>query len=95
MGIRFTSEKEKQNALNSIYTKIEAAGGIVKNKQGQLLFIFRHGKWDLPKGKIEKGENEQDAALREVEEECGIAELTLQKKLTTTFHTTILRIHLF
>ncbi|MBK9478652.1 MAG: NUDIX domain-containing protein [Bacteroidetes bacterium] len=91
MGIRFTSEKEKQNALNSIYTKIEAAGGIVKNKQGQLLFIFRHGKWDLPKGKIEKGENEQDAALREVEEECGIAELTLQKKLTTTFHTYYLK----
>lgn len=91
MGIRFASEEEKQNALNSIFTKIEAAGGIVKNKQGQLLFIFRHGKWDLPKGKIEKGENEQAAALREVEEECGIAELTLQKKLTTTFHTYYLK----
>ena len=50
---------------------IEAAGGVVKNPADELLFILRLGKWDLPKGKIEKGEKIKEAALREVEEECG------------------------
>ncbi len=87
MGVLFTNEEEKEKALFSIYKVIEAAGGIVKNKEGKILFIFRHGKWDLPKGKIEKGEKEKEAALREVEEECGIGDLSLHDKFTTTYHT--------
>ena len=51
---------------------IEAAGGIVSNNKQEKLFIYRLDKWDLPKGKIEKGEAIKTAALREIEEECGI-----------------------
>lgn len=87
MGILFETEKQKEMALFSIFKVIEAAGGIVKNKEGKILFIFRHGKWDLPKGKIEKGEKEKEAALREVEEECGITDLSLEEKFIITYHT--------
>ncbi len=66
---------------------IEAAGGLVKNKKGEWLFIFRNGKWDLPKGKIEKGEAIKKAAVREVEEECGINGLKIIKELAATYHT--------
>lgn len=63
--------------------KVEsAAGGLVRNKKGQYLMIFRRGFWDLPKGKIEKGEKKQEAALREVEEETGITNLKLGKALS-------------
>ena len=65
---------------------IEAAGGLVKNKNNELLFIRRMGKWDLPKGKIEKGESLEQAALREVEEETGLKELILEEFLNNTFH---------
>lgn len=66
---------------------IEAAGGRVKNKKGELLMIFRNDKWDLPKGKLEKGETPEVAAVREVEEECGIGKLKILKTLSPTFHT--------
>jgi len=67
--------------------KIEkAAGGLVYNDKESLLFIRRFGKWDLPKGHIEKGEGKKQAAIREVEEECGITGLEIQHKLPTTYH---------
>lgn len=72
-------------------TLIEAAGGIVKNAEGDYLFIYRNDKWDLPKGKIEKGEKVKDAAVREVEEECGIEVSELGKKLCKTYHAYISR----
>lgn len=65
---------------------IQAAGGIVTNSKNQKLFIYRLDKWDLPKGKIENNEAIEDAAIREVEEECGIAGLVIDGKLTDTFH---------
>ncbi len=65
---------------------IEAAGGIVFNKINKMLFIFRNGKWDLPKGKVEKGETFPKTAIREVQEECGIFDLTLKNFITTTYH---------
>lgn len=65
---------------------IEAAGGLVKNPSNELLFIFRNGVWDLPKGKVEKNESLSDAALREVEEECGIADLQLESFFDKTYH---------
>ncbi len=87
LTICFRSEKEKLKAINSIYKVIEAAGGIVTNSNEDVLMIFRHGKWDLPKGKIEKGEGESEAAVREVEEECGISHLHANQKFMKTYHT--------
>ena len=66
---------------------IEAAGGLVFNKDEQILMIFRNGKWDLPKGKLEEGENKKQCAKREVEEECGICGLDITEKLLETYHT--------
>lgn len=65
---------------------IKAAGGLVKNERKEYLFIFRNGKWDLPKGKIEEGEKTRSAAVREVEEECGIRVSSSGKKIANTYH---------
>ncbi len=64
---------------------IEAAGGVVFSNT-DILFIFRLGKWDLPKGKIEKGESIQETAIREVKEECGLNKLTLGDFICSTYH---------
>lgn len=69
------------------YKKIDAAGGIVFNTQKEFLVISRLGKWDLPKGKVEKDEKIEDAALREVEEECGISNVKRLTEVCKTFHT--------
>jgi 8-oxo-dGTP pyrophosphatase MutT (NUDIX family) len=63
-----------------------AGGGFVYNKNGDVLFIFRNGKWDLPKGGKEKGEKMSHTALREVEEETGVNKLVVTKKLQKTYH---------
>ena len=68
-------------------TLIEAAGGLVKNDKKEYLFIYRKERWDLPKGKIEKGESISEGGLREVEEECGIVVSKLGKKICKTYHT--------
>lgn len=73
--------------FSAMFKIIEAAGGLVQNEEGKWLFIFRNGKWDLPKGKIEKGEKIRTAAIREVEEECGISKLQIVKELPSTYHT--------
>ncbi|MCW8898557.1 MAG: NUDIX domain-containing protein [Flavobacteriales bacterium] len=65
---------------------IIAAGGKVSNAAGNILFIFRLGKWDLPKGKVEVGETLEESAIREVEEECGISKLTIINHLKDTYH---------
>jgi hypothetical protein len=69
------------------YKLIEAAGGLVLTKDKKTLFIFRREKWDLPKGKLEKGETPEIGAIREVEEECGLTNLSVTKLLDTTYHT--------
>ncbi len=66
---------------------IEAAGGLVENQLQQWLFIYRNGFWDLPKGKLEKGESIEECAVREVAEECGIEEPVIIRALTPTYHT--------
>jgi len=79
-------EKGLIGAVIKRMTRLPAAGGIVRNTQGEILFIRRLGRWDLPKGKIEAGESEKEAALREVEEECGVHGLQIERKLISTFH---------
>ena len=76
-----------QNAFFRNFKLVEAAGGIVQNDDKELLFIERLGKWDLPKGKIEKGEKPDDCAKREVTEETGIKELVVKKRVGETYHT--------
>ena len=63
-----------------------AGGGLVYNKKGQVLFIFRNGKWDLPKGGKEKREKMKLTAMREVEEETGVDNLIITKRLQKTYH---------
>jgi len=78
-----------QEALKQVIkniTLIEAAGGLVKNQNKQYLFIFRQGRWDIPKGKIEKNESVKEAAVRETEEECGVIITDLGKKVCKTYH---------
>lgn len=66
---------------------IRAAGGLVFNDKGEALFIFRRGKWDLPKGKLDEGESLEACAIREVEEETGLKNVVLKEFLLTTYHT--------
>jgi 8-oxo-dGTP pyrophosphatase MutT (NUDIX family) len=70
---------------------IEAAGGLVKNENDEYLFIYRNSKWDLPKGKIEKDEKIKVAAVREVEEECGIKVSNLDDKICKTYHVYVMK----
>ena len=72
--------------FRAFFRNIEAAGGIVVNPENKILFIHRLGKWDLPKGKIEVGESRELAAVREVEEECGIFDLQLKDFINSTYH---------
>jgi 8-oxo-dGTP pyrophosphatase MutT (NUDIX family) len=87
-GVLWHSDLKKlTKAFFKNFTSIEAAGGIVQNDKKEILFIFRLGKWDLPKGKVEKGEDIAATAVREVEEETGVTNLQLKKKIGETYHT--------
>ncbi len=66
---------------------IKAAGGFVLNEKNEMLFIYRHNKWDLPKGKFMKNESPEICAVREVQEETGLINLIAISYLTTTYHT--------
>ena len=66
--------------------KIVAAGGIVRNEEGKILFQLRRGKWDLPKGKLEEGETVEECAVREVEEETGLKNIGLGELIGITTH---------
>ena len=66
--------------------KIIAAGGLVTNSKAELLMIFRRGFWDLPKGKLDKGETIEACAIREVQEETGIQDLELGNFIGITYH---------
>ena len=72
--------------IRTSVTFIKAAGGLVQNSNSEYLFIRRLGKWDIPKGKVEEGENMKETAVREVEEECGIEIDRLGKKIKSTYH---------
>lgn len=72
--------------FKGLFRIIEAAGGIVSNPEGEVLFIRRLGKWDIPKGKMEKGESREESAVREIEEETGLKEVQLLDFINTTYH---------
>ena len=85
----FLYHPNKKKLLKEFKKKLKtivAAGGIVKNDENQILFIFRKGKWDLPKGKIEKNEKIDDGALREVVEETGVKKIKIDRFFDTTYH---------
>lgn len=79
-------EKEILKTLKEKIPVNKAGGGLVYNKKGEVLFIFRNGKWDLPKGGTNKGEEIEDTAMREVEEETGVGMLAVTNKLQKTYH---------
>lgn len=69
------------------FTLVQAAGGLVLNEEGAVLMMFRRGKWDLPKGKLDPGESLETCAVREVQEETGLQQVIMDKPLLVTYHT--------
>lgn len=87
-GVIWNEDLEKlKKSFFKHFTQVTAAGGVVENEKGELLLIFRRGKWDLPKGKLDKGETIEQCALREVMEETGLANVELKQPITITYHT--------
>jgi len=87
-SVTFTLKNKKEviKYLKKKFKVIKAAGGIVQNNENKILFIYRLGKWDLPKGKKDKGEKIKDCAVREVEEETN-TKVKIIKRNCTTWHT--------
>ncbi len=83
--LRYDDERALWNQFRKLFHNIQAAGGLVY-KNGEALFIFRNGKWDLPKGKIENGESPHEASVREVKEETGLPAVKIKKRLDPTYH---------
>lgn len=79
--------EELKKAFFKKFILVLAAGGLVMNEKKEVLLIFRRGKWDLPKGKLDKGEKLEDCAVREVQEETGLKQVVLIAPLTITYHT--------
>src|SRR5688572_3663924 len=89
-GILYDKDFEKlKKAFYKHFKVIIASGGVVFNSNEEILLIFRKGKWDLPKGKLDKGETLEECAVREVEEETGIKNIKLEEKVIITYHTYI------
>ena len=82
----YPDEKEIMTKLKEKIPVCKAGGGLVYNQKNEVLFIFRNGKWDLPKGGTEKGEEIQFTAMREVTEETGVNKLVVHDKLQKTYH---------
>jgi 8-oxo-dGTP pyrophosphatase MutT (NUDIX family) len=85
-GLIAVSEKIVVQKLKKEFKFIKAAGGVVKNDLQQILVIKRNNKWDIPKGKAERGESMKETAEREVKEECGLNQLVIEEHLLTTYH---------
>jgi 8-oxo-dGTP pyrophosphatase MutT (NUDIX family) len=87
-GIFLHSDLEElRNAFFKKFKIIQAGGGLIRNERGQTLLIFRRGKWDMPKGKLDDGETLAECAVREVKEETGLRDVKLIAPLIITYHT--------
>ncbi|MCC7402664.1 MAG: NUDIX hydrolase [Chitinophagaceae bacterium] len=87
-GVFFNKNlSDLKKAFFKKFSLIMAAGGLIQNEKSEVLLIFRKGKWDLPKGKLDKEEKLEDCAIREVQEETGLQKVKLNKFLTLTYHT--------
>jgi len=87
-GVFFHKDLDQlKDAFFKKFTLIKAAGGFVLNEKKEVLMMFRRGKWDLPKGKMDKKESFEDCAIRETEEETGLKKIKLISPLITTYHT--------
>ena len=87
-GVFFHHDLEKLKTMFfKKFTPVKAAGGFVLNENKEVLMMFRRGKWDLPKGKMDKKESFEECAIRETEEETGLKNITLISPLITTYHT--------
>ena len=82
----YPDEKEILKKVKEKIPVTKAGGGLVYNEKGEVLFIYRNGKWDLPKGGKDKGEDIELTAMREVEEETGVGKLKIKSKLQKTYH---------
>lgn len=78
-------QKQLSKFIKDQFKIIKAAGGIVEKGQ-KLLLIYRMGKWDLPKGKLDKHEKPETGAVREVEEECNI-QVKREQLICKSWHT--------
>ncbi|MEM7297942.1 MAG: NUDIX hydrolase [Bacteroidota bacterium] len=88
----FISSRDKRSLIDYLKSKfkvIEAAGGVVE-KEGKILLIYRRKVWDLPKGKLDKGETIKECAVREIKEETGV-KVKIDHKIDAVWHTYIIR----
>jgi 8-oxo-dGTP pyrophosphatase MutT (NUDIX family) len=86
VNIYHKNEEKLERFLRKKIPVVEAGGGLVFNKKKEVLFIRRNSKWDLPKGKKEKGETYEEAAVRETIEETGVQNLEVIRFITKTYH---------
>jgi 8-oxo-dGTP pyrophosphatase MutT (NUDIX family) len=78
--------KKAYEKFKEYFKIVKAAGGVVVNNEDKLLMIYRNNCWDLPKGKIEASEKTKEAAMREVAEETGLAQIDVKYKIAKTRH---------
>ena len=87
-GVFFHKDlNQLKDAFFKKFTLVKAAGGFVLNENNEVLMMFRRGKWDLPKGKMDKKESFEECAIRETKEETGLKNINLISSLITTYHT--------
>jgi 8-oxo-dGTP pyrophosphatase MutT (NUDIX family) len=72
--------------VTSVSDLIEAAGGVVV-RDGQVALVHRprYDDWTLPKGKLDRGESFEEAAVREVEEETGLRARLVRELSSATY----------
>ncbi|MBU2527184.1 MAG: NUDIX domain-containing protein [Bacteroidetes bacterium] len=89
LKMAYLFHKDEKKLIKNFKKKIKtvvAAGGVVRNSKGEILFIYRNGKWDLPKGRKERSETKEAAAIRETTEETGVNNLKIVRPLDKTYH---------
>lgn len=75
------------DSFKAFFELRKAAGGILTDSESRFLFIKRYGRWDIPKGHMEKDETIEECAIREIEEETGLKAGNMRAVLSPTYHT--------